>query len=167
MLTSSKSKILVALTTSIVSSNDLVYSEPTYIYKAMRYPNWVNAVKEELIALAINNTWSLIPLPGGRIPTGCKWLLKIKHNSDGYIVWHKAWLMTKGFLQKARFDFHDTFSPIVKVPTVRIILTLALRTNGFFNMLMSTMPYGMVSSVKIYSWLKLLDLNDVTSLAKF
>ena len=57
---------------------------------------------------------------------GCKWVFKVKENPDGSILKHKARLVAKGFLQLAGFDFIETFSPIVKPTTIRIVLTIAL-----------------------------------------
>lgn len=91
----------------------------------MQSPLW-SAVQDELNDLASNNTWSLVPLPGGRIPIGCKWLFKMKRNSDWSIARYKARLIAKGFSQKPGFDFEDMFSHVLKARTVRIILTLAL-----------------------------------------
>ena len=53
-------------------------------------------------------------------------MFKVKENLDGNILKHKAWLIAKGFLQLAGFDFTETFSPIAKPTIIRIILTIAL-----------------------------------------
>ena len=83
-------------------------------------------MKDEIDALERNNTWSLVPLPPNRSAIGCKWVFQIKENSDGCINKYKARLVTQGFNQKFGFDFHETFSPVVKPVTIRIILTLGL-----------------------------------------
>ena len=81
---------------------------------------------DELMALLKNNTWSLVPLPPGRTPISCKWVFKVKENPDGSIQKYKARLVAKGFHQVAGFDFTETFSPIVKPATTRVMLTMAL-----------------------------------------
>jgi hypothetical protein len=57
---------------------------------------------------------------------GCKWVYKLKHNSDGSIARYKARLVEKGFHQQQGIDFDETFSPVIKPPTVRLILSLAV-----------------------------------------
>lgn len=115
-----------ALGTTLQPLVDLINSELSDIYSVMQSFHWETYIKEELNVLTINNTWCLTTLPGGRILVGCKWLFKIKRNSDGSIARYKARLIAKGFPKKRGFDFQDTFSHIVKAPTIRIILTLAL-----------------------------------------
>lgn len=53
---------------------------------------------------------------------GCKWNFRIKYNPDGTIQRYKAKLIAKGFQQIARVHYFETFSPVVKVTTIRIIL---------------------------------------------
>ena len=77
-----------------------------------------------------NQTWDLVPLPPNRKAVGCKQVFRVKENADGSINKYKARLVAKGFHQVHGFDFHETFSPVVKPITVRIILTLAL-TNAW------------------------------------
>ena len=57
---------------------------------------------------------------------GCKWIYKLKLNSDGTIARYKARLVTKGFHQRAGIDYTNTFSPIVKLATVRLILSIVV-----------------------------------------
>lgn len=81
-------------------------------------------MQEEYTAFMKNNTWSLVPLPPNREPIGCKWVFRVKENADDSLI--KARLVAKGFHHLHGFDFIETFSPVIKPVTMRIILTLAL-----------------------------------------
>lgn len=70
------------------------------------------------MALEENDTWTLVPLPSGKHVIGCKWVYKIKHNSNGSIERYKARLVVKGFNQKERIEYTDRFSPAAKMVTV-------------------------------------------------
>ncbi|KAG8500741.1 hypothetical protein CXB51_004438 [Gossypium anomalum] len=63
--------------------------------------------------------------PGRRV-VGCKWIFKLKHNADGSIARYKGRLVVKGYLQEAGVDFQETFSPVVKPTTIRVVLALAV-----------------------------------------
>ncbi|MDV3193983.1 MAG: reverse transcriptase domain-containing protein, partial [Sweet potato little leaf phytoplasma] len=80
----------------------------------------------EYNALLSNATWTLVPPSPHLNVVGNKWVFRIKYNSDGSIQRHKARLVAKGFHQTPAIDFGDTFSPVIKPPTVKIILTLAV-----------------------------------------
>ena len=73
-----------------------------------------------------NNTWELVSLPPNKQAIGCKWVYRVMENADGFVNRFKARLVAKGFHQVHGFDFHETFSPVIKPVTIRIILTLAL-----------------------------------------
>lgn len=106
----------------------LTHREPSTIRQALSCPQWLDVMKAEYAALIGNNTWTLMPLPPHRQAKGCKWVFRIKENPDGSINKYKARLVAKGFHQQYGFgfDFAETFSPVVKPATIRIVLTLAL-----------------------------------------
>jgi len=53
-----------------------------------------------------------------------KWVFRTKYNPDGTVLKHKILLMAKGFLQTPGVDYVETFSPVVKPSTVRVLFTL-------------------------------------------
>lgn len=79
--------------------------EPSTIQEALQAENWKAAMRDELLALERNSTWSLVPLPPDRRVIGCKWVFKVKENLDGTIHKYKARLVAKGFHQTPGFDF--------------------------------------------------------------
>ena len=83
-------------------------------------------MQEEYNALLKSRTWDLIPLPANRQAIGYKWVFRVKEIVDGSINKFKARLVAMGFYQVHGFDFHETFSSMVKPVTIHVILTLVL-----------------------------------------
>jgi len=54
-----------------------------------------------------------------------KWIFKHKFNADGSLEHYKARWVLRGFTQRPRVDYDETFSPVVKPATVRTVITLA------------------------------------------
>jgi len=94
--------------------------------QASKYPKWQEAMIEEYNALLANETCELVPFHFGQNLVGCKWIFRVKFNSDGYVERYKARLVALGNHQQARIDCHETFSPVVKPPTISLILLLAV-----------------------------------------
>ncbi|GKE10895.1 ribonuclease H-like domain-containing protein [Tanacetum coccineum] len=101
-------------------------TKPETYYEAIKDNNWVEAMNIEIEALNINNTWTITDLPASRKPIGCKWLFKIKYKSSREIDRYKAILVAKGSSQREGIDFGETFSPVVKMVTVRCIISLVV-----------------------------------------
>jgi hypothetical protein len=111
---------------SYAAQIDYTTTEPTSYTNASKHSHWCTAMDEEFQVLQKQGTWSLVPLPATKNVVGCKWVYKLKHNSDGSIARYKARLVAKGFHQQQGIDFDETFSPVIKPPTVRLILSLAV-----------------------------------------
>jgi hypothetical protein len=80
---------------------------------------------DEFNTLLQNNTWSLIPCPAGANVVTGKWIFWHKLNPDGSLSRYKARWVLRGFTQQAGMDYNETFSPVVKPATVRVVLSLA------------------------------------------
>ncbi|CAL2225396.1 unnamed protein product [Prunus armeniaca] len=109
--------------------------EPSSYEDAAPHSHWQEAMQSELQALSDNHTWSLTPLPAGKKPIGCRWVYKVKLKSDGSVERYKARLVAKGFTQLEGVDYHDTFSPTAKMPTIRCLLALAAARNWSLHQL--------------------------------
>jgi histone deacetylase 1/2 len=101
-------------------------SEPAGLRDALATPHWRAAMEAEYSALIRNGTWQLVPPRPGINVIDSKWVFKVKYNSDGSIERHKARLVGKGFRQRYGQDYEDTFSPVVKPTTIRLLLALAV-----------------------------------------
>lgn len=99
--------------------------EPTSFNQAVQDPSWIFAMKLEIAALEDNNTWSIVDLPAGKTPIGCKWIYKVKYKASEEVERYKARLVEKGFSQQAGLDYSETFSPVEKMVTVRSLIALA------------------------------------------
>ena len=99
--------------------------EPQFYHQVVSDPNWDAAMTAELQALELNNTWSLVPLPPNKRAVGCKWVFKIKCKSDGSVERYRVKLVAKSYTQQEGLDYIETFSPITKMVTVKLFLSLA------------------------------------------
>jgi hypothetical protein len=111
------------LTLAAMASSSLPSAISTSVHTALADLNW-RATMEEYGALMSNGTWELVPRPrGSNVVTG-KWVFTHKFISDGTFDRYKARWVLRGFTQRPGVDYDETFSPVVKLATVRTVLTL-------------------------------------------
>jgi histone deacetylase 1/2 len=103
-----------------------VTGEPKTPLEAIKDPRWKKAMQEEFDALPRNETWRLVPPSKGKNIIDCKWVFKIKRKSDGSVERYKARLVAKGFKKWYCIYYEDTFSPVVKIATVRLVLSIVV-----------------------------------------
>ena len=100
--------------------------EPKNFFEASTDSNWISAMNEEMEALYRNKTWEITNLLSNRKPIGCMWVYKIKYKSNGEVERYKARLVAKGYSKKEGIDYEETFSPVAKMVTVRVVVSLAV-----------------------------------------
>ncbi|XP_028548665.1 uncharacterized protein LOC110097480 isoform X2 [Dendrobium catenatum] len=101
-------------------------SDPTTYSEASKQFEWRQAMAQEFFALQKQGTWTLVPPPTNAPVLGSKWTYRTKYNSDGSIARFKARLVAQGNQQEYGINYQDTFSPVAKLPTIRILFTIAL-----------------------------------------
>lgn len=106
-------------------------SEPMTIEEALKAEDserWRQAIKSELDSLMENRTWTLVPRPRDNVISN-RWIFKQKLKKDGEVDKYKARLVAKGYSQKPGIDYSETYSPVVKFSTVRMLLSIAAAHN--------------------------------------
>ncbi|CAL9245770.1 unnamed protein product [Arabidopsis halleri] len=101
--------------------------EPRTVTQALKDERWRNSMSDEFNAQVENHTWDLIPPPPASVNIiGCKWIFRTKFNSDGSINRFKSRLVAKGYTQQQGLDYSETFSPVIKSTTIRLVLGIAV-----------------------------------------
>ncbi|KAF5378035.1 hypothetical protein D9757_011525 [Collybiopsis confluens] len=91
------------------------------------WPKWKEAMDAEIEQLNKLNTYKLTQCPPDRVPIANKWVYRVKRDADGKIIRYKARLVAKGFSQIPGIDFDETFAPVVRMETVRLLISIAAR----------------------------------------
>ena len=99
--------------------------EPQTFHEASSNHLWQQAMKEELDALYKTRTWDLVDLPSGKSTIGCKWVYKIKTQSNGTVDLYKACLVAMGFTQEYGIDYEETFAPMARLSSFMTLITVS------------------------------------------
>jgi hypothetical protein len=113
----------------------LHHVEPKTYAEASKHECWRQAMQDELTALEKTGTWDIVDLPDQVKPIGCRWIYKIKHHADGSVERYKARLVAKGYTQIEGLDYFDTYSPVAKLTTIRVVIALASMKNWHLHQL--------------------------------
>ena len=99
--------------------------EPTKVEEALKDESWVEAMHDELLQFQRNDVWTLVPRPEGEHIIGTKWIFRNKTGEKGNIIHNKAWLVAQGYSQMEEVDYYETFAPVARMESIRILLALA------------------------------------------
>ena len=92
--------------------------------RSKEWPHWEAAMQAELESIKQHGTYSLVQKPEASVNiVSCKWVFAVKAK-DGWVVRFKARLVARGFSQQYGVDFEETYSPVLKYKTLRILLSL-------------------------------------------
>jgi hypothetical protein len=96
--------------------------EPFRVEEALQDPDWVLAMREEFNNFKRNEVWSLVPRPKQNV-VGTKWVFLNKQDEHGVVTRNKARLVENGYAQVAGLDFEETFAPVARLESIRILLS--------------------------------------------
>jgi hypothetical protein len=103
--------------------------EPKKIEEALMDADWINAMHEELNNFERNQVWELVPRPSKYNVIGTRWVFRNKQDQDGIVVRNKARLVAQGYTQVEGLDFSETYAPVARLETIRILLAYACAHN--------------------------------------
>ncbi|KAA3486344.1 pleiotropic drug resistance protein 3-like [Gossypium australe] len=99
--------------------------EPSSFEEAVRSKHWKKAMKVEIDMIRKNDTWDLVDRPDQKKIIGIKWVFRAKFNADGSLNKHKARLVVKGYSQQYGIDFMETFAPVARLDTIKLLFAIA------------------------------------------
>lgn len=106
-----------------------VLSDPVTYKEATQHSHWIDAMDAEYSTLMQQQTWTFVPPPSDHTILGYRWMYKTKIHADGTIARHKVCLVAQGYRQQEGVEFFETFSPVAKITTVRMFITLDVHHN--------------------------------------
>jgi hypothetical protein len=120
------------------SNEDPRYEEIDFVMAASEIPfseaihgadkdEWKDAILSEIKSLVINDTWDVVDKPDHAKVVGCRTVLRNKYAADGTLDRRKARVVAKGFTQRPGIDFHDTFAPVARLSSLRLLMALAAK----------------------------------------
>ncbi|CAK1555486.1 unnamed protein product [Leptosia nina] len=111
------------MSTTSIGDNELTYAEAI---SGPESQQWLQAMAEELQSFDDNQVWEIVDAPDSASVVQCKWVLKKKIDCDNKVR-HRARLVAKGFTQRAGVDYDETFSPVIRHSTLRLLFSLSVQ----------------------------------------
>ena len=112
------------------SINLTLHCEPQSFEKATTCSDstkWQEAMESEIQSLNQNDVWDVVSLPSDKRAMGSKWVYKVKRGADGSIERYQARLVAQGFTQQRGTDYDETFSPVVRMESFRVLVALSVQ----------------------------------------
>ena len=103
--------------------------DPKKVDEALQDTNWVNSMHEELHQFVRNDVWELVPRLKGVNVIGTKWIFKNKLDEHGTVIRNKSRLVAQGYTQVEGIDFDETFAPVARLKSIRILLAITSHLN--------------------------------------
>jgi hypothetical protein len=104
--------------------------EPQKVYEALEDEDWIEAMHKDLNSFKRNEVWSLVERPQNcKNVIGTKWIFKNKQDANGIVIRNKARLVAQGYSQKEGIDYGETFAPVARLESIRIMLAYASHHN--------------------------------------
>ncbi|KAL0842944.1 hypothetical protein Bca101_016189 [Brassica carinata] len=125
MVTRSKAGIVKPNPRYVLFNITAEHTEPRTVKEALKHPGWNGAMTEEMVSFDETDTFTLVPYHPDMHILGCRWIFRIKLNADGSVKCLRSRLVVKGYDQEEGIDYLDTYSPVVKSPTIRAVLHFA------------------------------------------
>jgi len=116
-----------------VSNLPLMVCDPVSFDEAAKEDVWIKEMDEEIDSIERNNTWDLVDLAECKNIIGVKWVYKTKMNAEGEVEKYKARLVAQGFSQQPDIDYNETFSPVERIDTVRMVLAIATQNKWIMH----------------------------------
>ncbi|GJV69162.1 retrovirus-related pol polyprotein from transposon TNT 1-94 [Tanacetum coccineum] len=120
---------------SVASAHECLFvdflsdEEPKKVSEALKHPEWVNSMQEELNQFARNKLWTLVLAPYSKTIIGSKWVFMNKRDEIGIVIKNKTRLVAQGYNQQEGMDYDETFALVARLEAIRIFLAFAIYMN--------------------------------------
>ena len=111
--------------TFVLSKLLSLLQEPKNIGEAIKDPDWVIAMQEELEEFERNKVWRLVPKPNNKTIIGTRWVYRNKLDDKGNVIRNKARLVAQGYNQQEGIDYDETYAPVARLEAIRLLIAFA------------------------------------------